>query len=56
MKFWMRAAITLAAMLIASYLIGLLWRSVFNVDIPSYFSGLVGGLAAVITWEFLRRR
>lgn len=56
MTFWTRAAITVAAMLIASSLIGLLWRSAFNVDIPSYFSGLVGGLAAVVTWELLRRR
>jgi hypothetical protein len=47
--------ITLAIMLLTSYLVGLLWHWLFNSDIPSYLSGAVGGLSAVPTWEFLRR-
>lgn len=54
MTFGKRALITLAAMVIASFVVGLLWRGAFDVGIPSYLSGLVGGLSAVATWEFLR--
>ncbi len=54
MTFGKRALITLAAMLIASLLVGLLWRGLFDARIPSYLSGLVGGLSALATWEFLR--
>ena len=52
---WQRLLITLAVMLAASYLVGLVWHWIFNADIPSYLSGAVGGLTAVPTWEFLRR-
>ncbi len=52
---WQRLLITLAIMLLTSYLVGLLWHWLFNSDIPSYLSGAVGGLSAVPTWEFLRR-
>jgi glucose-6-phosphate-specific signal transduction histidine kinase len=52
---WQRLLITLAVMLAASYLVGLVWHWMFNADIPSYLSGAVGGLTAVPTWEFLRR-
>jgi hypothetical protein len=54
MKFWKRTILTLAAMLIASFVVGLIWRLTFDVRIPSYLSGLVGGLAALAIWEFLR--
>lgn len=54
MKIWKRLLLTLIAMVLASFVIGLLWRAVFNGDIPSYLSGLVGGLAALAAWEFLR--
>jgi hypothetical protein len=54
MPIWQRLLITLAVMLLTSYL-GLLWHWLFNSDIPSYLSGAVGGLSAVPTWEFLRR-
>jgi glucose-6-phosphate-specific signal transduction histidine kinase len=53
--FWQKLLITLAVMLAASYLAGLVWHWIFNADIPSYLSGAVGGLTAVPTWEFLRR-
>lgn len=55
MTFWKRALITLIAMVIASLIVGLLWRIGFDVRIPSYLSGVVGGLAALVTWEFLKR-
>jgi hypothetical protein len=55
MPIWQRLLITLAVMLLTSYLVGLLWHWLFNSDIPSYLSGAVGGLSAVPTWEFLRR-
>jgi hypothetical protein len=52
---WQRLLITFAVMLLASYLVGLLWHWLFNSEIPSYLSGLVGGVSAVPTWEFLQR-
>lgn len=55
MTFWKRALITLIAMVIASLIVGLLWRIAFDVRIPSYLSGVVGGLAALVTWELLKR-
>src|SRR5437660_360681 len=42
MPVWQRLLITLAIMLLASYLVGLLWHWLFNSDIPSYLSGAVG--------------
>ena len=55
MPLWQRLLITLAVMLLASYLVGLLWQWMFTADIPSYLSGAVGGISAVPTCEFLRR-
>lgn len=55
MPLWQRLLITLITMLLTSFLAGLLWRAVFNSDIPGYLSGLVGGLTAVPVWEFLKR-
>ncbi|MDP2124234.1 MAG: hypothetical protein Q8J92_07625 [Parvibaculum sp.] len=55
MALWTRWLITLAAMLIASVAAGYLWNGMFNADIPSYLSGLVGGAAAVPVWELLKR-
>ena len=42
MPIWQRLLITLAIMLLASYLVGLLWHWLFNSDIPSYLSGAGG--------------
>jgi hypothetical protein len=53
---WKRLLITVIAMLLASFLIGLLWRGAFDARIPSYLSGLIGGISALATWEFLRSR
>ncbi len=55
LPFWQRLLITIAAMLLASWVVGLAWQAVFNADLPSYLAGLVGGLAALPIWDFLRR-
>jgi hypothetical protein len=55
MPFWQRLLITLVVMLLVSFLVGFLWRWLFNAEMPSYLSGVVGGLSALPTWEFLRR-
>jgi hypothetical protein len=52
---WQRLLITFAVMVLTSYLVGLLWHWLFNSDIPSYLGGVVGGVSAVPTWEFLQR-
>lgn len=55
MPFWQRLLITIIAMLLASFVVGLIWDRVFNVGIPSYLGGIVGGLAALPVWELLKR-
>lgn len=52
---WQRVLITVAGMLIASYVAGLLWEAAFAVPVPSYVSGIIGGLAALPIWELLKR-
>ena len=54
MKLWKRLLITVIAMVVASFLVGLLWRGAFDARIPSYLSGLIGGISALATWEYLR--
>lgn len=55
MAIWQRLLITIAAILLASFLAGLLWNWIFGSSIPSFLGGAVGGLAALPTWEFLKR-
>ena len=55
MPFWQRSLITLAAMLVVSFVIGFIWRSLFGFSLPDYASGVVGGLTAIPVWEFLKR-
>jgi hypothetical protein len=55
MPLWQRLVITVATMLLMSFFFGLLWRWLFSADIPSYLSGLVGGVTAIPMWEFLKR-
>lgn len=55
MPFWQRCAITLAAMLVVSFFIGFMWRSLFGFGLPDYISGVIGGVTAVPLWEFLKR-
>jgi Na+/glutamate symporter len=55
MSLWQRLLLTLVVMFIASYLAGLIWQALFNVTLPSYAGGMVGGLAGIPVWEFLKR-
>lgn len=55
MKLAQRLLITLGAMVVASLVAGFVWNIVFEPAMPPYLSGVVGGLAALATWEFLRK-
>ena len=55
MPFWQRLVITLIAMLAVSFVAGLAWQSIFNIGLPSYAAGIVGGVTALPVWEFLKR-
>ncbi len=55
MPLWLRLLITLAIMLLTSYVAGLIWHWAFNAEIPSYLSGVVGGVTAIPAWEILKR-
>jgi hypothetical protein len=55
MPLWQRLGVTLGTMLLTSFVAGLIWRGLINTDMPSYLSGLVGGVTAVPMWEFLKR-
>ncbi len=52
---WQRLAVTIAVMLAASWVVNFLWQSIFSFPLPSYVAGMVGGLAALPCWEFLKR-
>jgi hypothetical protein len=47
--------VTVGVMLLASYLAGLVCQSLLGFAIPSYVAGTIGGLAALPTWDFLKR-
>ena len=51
---WQRPIITIIAMLAASYLVGLLWQWAFGLPIPSYIAGIIGDVAALPIWEFIK--
>lgn len=55
MPFWQRLAVTVAVMLVASYAAGWIWQWLLGFPLPSFAAGLVGGLAALPTWDFLKR-
>jgi len=55
MAFWQRLLITVLMMLATSFLVGAVWRSAFNMIIPSYIAGVIGGLTALPVWELLKR-
>jgi len=55
MLLWQRLLITLATMLLMSFVASLLWHWLFNTEIPSYLSGVVGGVTAIPIWELLKR-
>ena len=47
------AAASLMAMAAASLIVGLIWQALFGLELPSYVAGVVGGITALPTWEFL---
>ena len=55
MVFWQRLLITLLVMVVTSLIIAAVWRSVFNMTIPSHVAGVVAGLAALPVWELLKK-
>jgi glucose-6-phosphate-specific signal transduction histidine kinase len=55
MALWKRLLITLAAIVAASIIVGLIWNALFSITLPSYIGGVIGGLTAVPVWEFLKR-
>lgn len=55
LPFWQRLLITVGVMLLTSYVAGLLSQNFLGLPIPSYIAGLVGGLAALPAWDFLKR-
>lgn len=55
LPFWQRLIITVVAMLAASYLVGLGWQTLFGFPLPIYLGGVVGGLASLPVWDFLKR-
>jgi len=55
MALWQRLLITLAAIVAASIIVGLIWNALFSITLPSYIGGVIGGLTAVPVWEFLKR-
>jgi hypothetical protein len=55
MPFWQRLVITVVAMLGVSFVAGVIWEALLGFAIPSYLSGMIGGLTALPVWEFLRR-
>jgi len=55
MPFWQRSLILLVAVMVVSFLFGLIWHALFGFYLPSYVSGIVGGISAVWIWDILKR-
>ena len=55
MPFWQRSLILLVAVMGVSFLVGIVWHSLFSFYLPSYVSGVIGGLSAVFIWDLLKR-
>jgi hypothetical protein len=55
MAFWKRLLITLLAMLAGSVAASQIWWAALHTPMPSYLSGIIGGLIALPVWEFLKR-
>jgi len=54
MQIWQRLALTLVAIVVTSFIAGLIWHRLFGFGLPSYLGGVIGGLTAVPIWEFLK--
>jgi hypothetical protein len=55
MPFWQRLLILLIAILAVSFLVDLLWQNLFGFALPTYVTGVIGGLTAVPVWDLLKR-
>ena len=55
MPLWQRICVTLVAIVVASWGVAALVETLLGLTVPSYLSGVVGGLAALPVWEFLKR-
>ncbi len=55
MPFWQRFLILLVAVMAVSFIVGMIWHSLFGFNLPSYVSGVVGGLSAVLIWDLLKK-
>ena len=55
MPFWQRLLILLVAILLVGFLVDLVWHYVFGFVLPSYVTGVIGGLTAVPLWDVLKR-
>ena len=55
MPFWQRLLILLVAVMAVSFIVGLIWHAVLGFYLPSYISGVIGGLSAVLIWDILKK-
>jgi hypothetical protein len=55
MPFWQRLLILLVAVMGVSFVVDLICHAMFGFYLPSYISGIVGGLSAVWIWYMLKR-
>jgi hypothetical protein len=55
MPFWQRFLILLVAVMAVSFIAGIIWHAMWGYYLPSYVSGVVGGLSAVLIWDILKK-
>lgn len=55
LPFWQRLLLTVAGMVLVSFLAGWFWTYLFGFTMPAYASGIIGGLTALPVWELLKR-
>ncbi len=53
--FWQRLLLTVVVMLVTSYVAGIIWQYFVGFALPNYAAGVIGGLAALPVWDFLKR-
>lgn len=55
MAFWQRFLATLVAIVAVSILASYASETWLGFQLPSYVSGVIGGIAALPVWELMRR-
>ena len=55
LPFWQRLLATVLAMLAASFIASIIWRSLLSFEMPPYLGGAIGGLVALPLWALLKR-